>query len=99
MCTDVIEVEQCKDAGMPSQEDLALYYLGLQAKYLVPASTITEIANEMKTLQDIQQMYTMDVLSWELKQYGVPAETLTCLGKIAYEQSPMHKALHAIDTL
>ena len=76
-------------------EKLDLFYLGLQAKYLVPASTITEIANEMKTLPDIQQEYTMDMLSRELEQFGVPTETLTFLGKSAYEQSPMHKALHA----
>lgn len=37
----------------------------------------------------------MDVLSRELEQYGVPTQTLTCLGESAYEQSPMHKALHA----
>lgn len=31
-------------------ENLALFYLGLQAKYLVPASTVTETASEMKNL-------------------------------------------------
>lgn len=76
-------------------ENLALFYLGLQAKYLVPASTITEIANEMKILQDIQQEYTVDVLAQELEQYDVPSETFTCLGKSVYERSPMHEALHA----
>jgi len=74
---------------------LAQFYLGLQAKQLVPASTITKIANEMKILQDIQQECTIDVLSRDLEQYGVSAETLRCLGESAYEQSPMHKALHA----
>lgn len=95
-----IGAEQGKDVKSEEVQDsytenLALFYLGLQAKYLVPASTITEIANEMKTLQDIQQEYTIDVLSRELAQYGVPTETLTRVGKSAYEQSPMHSALHA----
>lgn len=75
-------------------ESLAQFYLGLQAKYLVPASTITEIANEMRTISDIQQEYTVDALACELGQYGVPKETVTSLGNSIYEQSPMHKALH-----
>ena len=75
-------------------ESLAQFFLGLQAKYLVPASTITEIANEMKTLNAIQQEYTMDVLARELEQYGVPTATFRCLGNGAYEQSPIHKALN-----
>ncbi len=96
----VINEEQSNDFGSDEVQDtytqnLALFYLGLQVKYLVPAATITEIANEMKTLQDIQQEYTMDVLSQQLEQYGVPTETLTCLGKSAYEQGPMHEVLHA----
>ncbi|KAF3834365.1 hypothetical protein F7725_025569 [Dissostichus mawsoni] len=96
---NVVDAEHSDNFGSDQEKDtytesLAQFYLGLQAKYLVPASTITEIANEMKTLNDIQQEYTMDVLARELEQYGVPTETLTCLGKSAYEQSPMHKALY-----
>lgn len=55
---------------------------------------MTEIANEMRTLSDIQQEYTVDALARELGQYGVPKETVTSLGNSVYEQSPMHKALH-----
>lgn len=41
-------------------DNISLFYVGLQAKYLVPDSTNIEIANEVKTLQDIQQDYTTD---------------------------------------
>lgn len=92
-------VDQCRDlenneAHHIFTQNLALFYLGLQAKYLVPASTVTEIANEMKTLQDIQHECTMSTLSRELEQYGVTTETLMCLGKKAYEQGPIQKALN-----
>lgn len=68
-------------------ESLAQFYLGLQAKYLVSASTITEIANEMRTISDIQQEYTVDALARELGKYGVPKETVTSIGNSLYEQS------------
>lgn len=76
-------------------ENLALFCLGLQTKYLVPASTISEIVNEMKTLQDVQQEFTMGVLGLKLEQYGVQRETLLSLGQSVYEQSPLHAALCA----
>lgn len=84
----MIVADQSKDGGSDKvqntyTENLALFYLGLQGKYLVPASTITETSNEIKTLQGIQQEYTMNVLFQELKQYGVPTETLRYLGKSA----------------
>lgn len=74
--TDVTEAAQSIDVENDNIQDayttnLALFFLRLQAQFLVPASTIIGIANEMKTLQDIQQEYTMDVLSQELEQYGV----------------------------
>lgn len=76
-----IDAEQSDHFGSDQVKDtftesLAQFYLGLQAKYLVPASTITEIANEMRTLCDIQQEYTVDALARELGQYGVPKETV-----------------------
>lgn len=93
---DVTDADQSKDEAQDAYtENLPLFFLGLEAKHLVPPSTITEIVNEMKTLQDIQQEHTMDVLSRDLKQYSVSAEMLRCLGESAYEQSPVHKALHA----
>lgn len=98
--SDLVDTDQCVKVESNKvhdsyTENLALFYLGLQAKYLVPASTITEIANEMRTLQDIQQEYTVNVLSQELEQYGVPAATLKCMGNNVYEKSPMHEALNA----
>lgn len=57
---------------------LAQFFLGLQSKYLVPASTITEIASEMKTLNDIQQEYTIDGLARELEQCSKSDITMSC---------------------
>lgn len=50
----MIVADQSKDGGSDKvqntyTENLALFYLGLQGKYLVPASTIREISNEIKT--------------------------------------------------
>lgn len=97
--TDVADAAQSIDVENDNIQDayttnLALFLLRLQAKCLVPASTITGIANEMKTLQDIQQEYTMDVLSQQLEQYGVPAETFRCLKQTVYKQSPMYETLN-----
>lgn len=64
--------------------------LGFAGKVFSPILHNDRSQNELKTLQDIQQEFTMDVPPGELEQYGVP---LRCLGKSAYEQSPMHEAL------
>lgn len=93
----MIDTDQSRDTESDEVSDaytknLALFYLGLKAKYSVLVSTITEITSEMKT-RDIQQEYTMDVESQELEQHGFPTETLRSLGKSAYKHSSMHKAL------
>lgn len=54
--SDNFESDYLKDTFI---ECLAQFYLGLEVIYLVPASTITEIANKMRTLVDIQQEYTV----------------------------------------
>lgn len=79
----------------PQSQDLFCFFLGLQAKYLVLASTVREAAAEMKTLQDIQHDYTIETLSKGLDEYRVSAQTLMSLGKDVYEQNPKHEALHA----
>ncbi|XP_043081307.1 LOW QUALITY PROTEIN: serine/threonine-protein kinase pim-1-like [Puntigrus tetrazona] len=49
---DVTDADPRKDEVQDAYtENLALFYLALEAKHLVPVSTITEMANEMKTLQ------------------------------------------------
>lgn len=70
--------------GRPSIDTLKtwlFFFLGLQAKYLVPASTVLEIASEMRVLQDMQYDFTMDLFSRGLQEYGVPDEALQNLGK------------------
>ncbi len=92
-------MQQDRDSDLGSAQDkctenMALFFLGLQAKHLVPISTVSAIANEMKVLQDIQHEFTMDLFSRGLQEYGVPDEALQNLGKHVYEQSPIQGALH-----
>lgn len=60
---------------------MALFSFGLQAMYLVLASTDFEIASEMKALQDMQHEFTVDLFSRGQQEYGVPDEALQNLGK------------------
>ena len=91
--------QQDRDTDPGSAEDrytenMALFFLGLQAKYLVPASTVSKIASEMRMLQELQHEFTMDLFSRGLQEYGVPDEALHNLGQHVYEQSPMQNTLH-----
>lgn len=80
-------------------ENLALFFLGLQAKYIVPASTVTEIASEMRTLQDIQHEFTVKRLISDLQEHGVPQNVLQEFGKKLYDDSPLQRALASGGTL
>ncbi|KAA0712544.1 hypothetical protein E1301_Tti019060 [Triplophysa tibetana] len=67
-----VQQEAHSDPG-PAQdkysENIALFFLGLQAKYLVPASTVNTIVSEMRVLQDMQHEFTMSLFSRSLHEY------------------------------
>ncbi len=97
--SEVQTVQQDGDSDPGSAQDryignMALFFLGLQAKYPVPASTVSRTASELRVLQDIQPEFTMDLFSRGLQEYGVPNEALQNLGKYVYEHSSMQGPLH-----
>jgi len=64
-------------------DNLALFYLRLQSKYLLPATTIQIIVDEMQTVHDLDQALTFRHLAEKLISLGIShSETSTLLADL-----------------
>lgn len=64
------QVTEDIDISSLYKRNLCLFYMQLQAKYLVPSSTIQMIVEEMNVLNDICHQYTKDKIKETLRANG-----------------------------
>jgi len=92
----------------PMLNHLAFYCLKLEAKCLVPASTVQHILDEIADLQKLNAEFTLYSLSQKLKSVGISteiAQSLLCCVEIEplrmllktngiLHSDPLHKTFH-----
>ena len=69
---------------------ISLFYLKLQAKFLLPASTIQSIVEEMEMIHNVGLSVGLTKLSERLSNLGVDESEIVTLQKELTENSPFH---------
>ena len=62
-------------------EQLALFYLKIQTKYLIPATTVQNIIEEMNVIHELEQENRFEKISVKLKDLGIKDEIITSVQK------------------
>ncbi|KAF3833220.1 hypothetical protein F7725_026885 [Dissostichus mawsoni] len=60
-------------------QNLTLFYLKLQSKLLLPASTIQTIINDFQSAHELGLSHSLNVLSEKLKKLGIPQSTISSI--------------------
>ncbi|XP_054772889.2 uncharacterized protein LOC129280926 [Lytechinus pictus] len=82
-CTDDVKVDDTEEDVFVTndvfKENLALFYLKLEAKFLLPSSTIQEIVNSFQEIHSLSNSNLLQELRQRLKALDIPEHELTDL--------------------